>query len=414
MVTIERTSRADEIRHVAAAKFEEQGYSATTMNDIAAAVGMLPGSLYHHFASKEDIAIAVLSSFDTELDHLGSTVLARQRAAPQPPEKNLRQLAAEMTALSRHHGAAVQLRGFDAPKLASSRLNNALQNRSASSILAWMETVAATGTLSRRPDPDVALLTSVLRFWTLQKSFQYLAEDVAATWPDLICDVLLQGLFPDPPDDERLDRSKSSGAARELIARWKVEDQSAIDDRSRIIAAARVEFARRGYDSTTVRDIAETAGVRPGTLYRRVESKEAMLAEILGKFSGRLSESVNKIFAVEAPAVEMLDGLARVLIHANLKFRDESEIVKTGWSTQYATNSPFNNFWRDTAERLQAIQDFLEQADDRGEIRSFAPSNDMAPIVRDVLFLPFRNFGRCTEKRALAFFRETSIRGWLT
>lgn len=45
----------------AARLFCLNGYESTSMRDIAAAMGILPGSLYHHFESKEDLFIAVYS-----------------------------------------------------------------------------------------------------------------------------------------------------------------------------------------------------------------------------------------------------------------------------------------------------------------------------------------------------------------
>ena len=47
------------ILDVAAKLFREKGYAATSMRDIAAAVGMLPGSIYYHFPAKEDLLVAV-------------------------------------------------------------------------------------------------------------------------------------------------------------------------------------------------------------------------------------------------------------------------------------------------------------------------------------------------------------------
>jgi AcrR family transcriptional regulator len=47
----------ERILEVATEQFYERGYRATTMRDIAAAVGVKAGSLYNHYASKQDILV---------------------------------------------------------------------------------------------------------------------------------------------------------------------------------------------------------------------------------------------------------------------------------------------------------------------------------------------------------------------
>ncbi|MEQ8697272.1 MAG: TetR/AcrR family transcriptional regulator [Bauldia litoralis] len=49
-----RAKRRGEVLDAAAATFAEHGYYAATMQDIAARLGMRPGSLYHYFRSKEE------------------------------------------------------------------------------------------------------------------------------------------------------------------------------------------------------------------------------------------------------------------------------------------------------------------------------------------------------------------------
>ncbi|MFZ5916378.1 MAG: TetR/AcrR family transcriptional regulator [Chloroflexota bacterium] len=49
------SARREEILLEAARVFQEKGYRGTTVQDIAEAVGMLKGSLYYHFANKEEI-----------------------------------------------------------------------------------------------------------------------------------------------------------------------------------------------------------------------------------------------------------------------------------------------------------------------------------------------------------------------
>lgn len=52
------------------------------------------------------------------------------------------------------------------------------------------------------------------------------------------------------------------------------------DTQSRILEAAQRLFARRGYDGTTTRDLAQAAGVAEGTLFRHFENKKAILVEV--------------------------------------------------------------------------------------------------------------------------------------
>ncbi|WP_167504224.1 TetR/AcrR family transcriptional regulator [Streptomyces malaysiensis] len=61
------TTRRAELLAVAADVFAEQGYNATTVRQIADAAGMLAGSLYYHFDSKESMLDEILSGFLDEL-----------------------------------------------------------------------------------------------------------------------------------------------------------------------------------------------------------------------------------------------------------------------------------------------------------------------------------------------------------
>ncbi len=52
-------NRRGAVMDAAAKLFAGQGYRATTVRDIAAAAGMLPGSVYYHFKSKDALLLAV-------------------------------------------------------------------------------------------------------------------------------------------------------------------------------------------------------------------------------------------------------------------------------------------------------------------------------------------------------------------
>lgn len=67
----------------AAHLFREQGYAAVSLRDIAALCGMKAGSLYYHFASKEEIVLAILDiGVDTVYGEVRRAVEALGPVAP--------------------------------------------------------------------------------------------------------------------------------------------------------------------------------------------------------------------------------------------------------------------------------------------------------------------------------------------
>ncbi|QSE82243.1 TetR/AcrR family transcriptional regulator [Rhodococcus koreensis] len=65
--TTGKTGRRAELLDIAATLFAERGLRATTVRDIADAAGILSGSLYHHFDSKESMVDEILRGFLDDL-----------------------------------------------------------------------------------------------------------------------------------------------------------------------------------------------------------------------------------------------------------------------------------------------------------------------------------------------------------
>ncbi len=71
-------SRLPKVLDEAARLFRTQGFGGTSVRDIARAVGMLPGSLYCHFATKEELLTAVYTKGVEQISTAVETVVARQ------------------------------------------------------------------------------------------------------------------------------------------------------------------------------------------------------------------------------------------------------------------------------------------------------------------------------------------------
>jgi TetR/AcrR family transcriptional repressor of nem operon len=74
-----KTRLLDAALHVIRAK----GYSATTIDDICHAAGVTKGSFFHHFKSKEDLALAAAGHFAAMADTLFAAAPWREIADPR-------------------------------------------------------------------------------------------------------------------------------------------------------------------------------------------------------------------------------------------------------------------------------------------------------------------------------------------
>ena len=73
-----------EILRTAARLFQQQGYDGTSMNDVAAALKLSKGGLYHHFQSKDEILFELMSH---AMDITEERVIAPVEAIADPAER---------------------------------------------------------------------------------------------------------------------------------------------------------------------------------------------------------------------------------------------------------------------------------------------------------------------------------------
>lgn len=89
-------NRRQQLLDVAARLFRERGFYVTSMRDIAHEVGMLSGSIYYHFSSKEELLLAV---YEEGLRHIAEQVDAAVAGRNTPWERLEAGCAAHLEAL---------------------------------------------------------------------------------------------------------------------------------------------------------------------------------------------------------------------------------------------------------------------------------------------------------------------------
>jgi AcrR family transcriptional regulator len=153
-------SRREELLAIAARLFAEKGFRNTTVRDIADAAGILSGSLYHHFDSKESMVDEILSTFQNELFGQYDEILASSDDARVKLERAVR---VSFEAIDKHpHEVAIFQN--DADHLGSFERFGYLADRNIQSRQVWVTLIEEgmrTGVL--RPDLDVTLTYRFIR-----------------------------------------------------------------------------------------------------------------------------------------------------------------------------------------------------------------------------------------------------------
>jgi AcrR family transcriptional regulator len=90
----------DDIVSAAAKVFRTKGYHAATVRDIADEVGILKGSLYHHFASKEELLYLVVKEPIAQMYQTICDIAAADLGAA---EKLRRAISSHLEAFDRHY-----------------------------------------------------------------------------------------------------------------------------------------------------------------------------------------------------------------------------------------------------------------------------------------------------------------------
>jgi TetR/AcrR family fatty acid metabolism transcriptional regulator len=97
------------------------------------------------------------------------------------------------------------------------------------------------------------------------------------------------------------------------------------DKRARILEAAVRVFARSGYHTSRVGDIAEEAGVAHGLLYHYFPSKDEVLATIFRENWRLLVDRIEAVERSEARADEQLQAVAKMLLRT---WRNDPDLVR--------------------------------------------------------------------------------------
>ncbi|MBQ1061909.1 MULTISPECIES: TetR/AcrR family transcriptional regulator [unclassified Micromonospora] len=178
----------------AAHLFAAKGIDATTVREIADSVGILSGSLYHHFKSKDEMVNAIISDYLTDLTYRYGEVLASE----EKPATQLRKLVTSSLANIEAHPHATEIYQNSSGYLPKIEGYEHIREAAATIQRAWIQVLeAGIATGDFRNDIPVRVLHGMLRdaLWLSVRWFKPTPSYSMANFADDFVSVFLDGIL---------------------------------------------------------------------------------------------------------------------------------------------------------------------------------------------------------------------------
>jgi AcrR family transcriptional regulator len=169
--------------------------------------------------------------------------------------------------------------------------------------------------------------------------------------------------------------------------------------REELLAIAARLFAEKGFRNTTVRDIADAAGILSGSLYHHFDSKESMVDEILSTFQEELFGQYDAILAGDQDPLTKLEQAVLVSFDAIDRHRDEVAIYQN--DAAYLLTFDRFGYLGERSQQSRAVWvSLLQSGIDAGVLRDDLDLELTYRFIRDTIWVAvswYRPGGRRTH-----------------
>jgi AcrR family transcriptional regulator len=162
-----------------------------------------------------------------------------------------------------------------------------------------------------------------------------------------------------------------------------------VSRRDELLVLAATMFAERGLRATTVRDIADSAGILSGSLYHHFKSKEQMVEEVLRDFLDWLFERYQQIIATEPNPLERLKGLFMTSFEA-IEDRHAQVVIYQDEAQRLSSLPQFDFVETRNKEQRKMWLDLLNEGVKLGDFRPDIDVDVVYRFIRDTTWVSVR------------------------
>ncbi|MBB2992020.1 AcrR family transcriptional regulator [Mycolicibacterium iranicum] len=166
-------------------------------------------------------------------------------------------------------------------------------------------------------------------------------------------------------------------------------DKALPSRRDELLQLAATMFADRGLRATTVRDIADSAGILSGSLYHHFKSKEQMVEEVLKDFLDWLFTRYDEIVAGTADPLERVEGLFMVSFEA-IEHRHAQVVIYQDEAKRLNPLAQFGFLDERNREQRRMWVEVLKQGVAEGKFRPDLDVDLVYRFIRDTTWVSVR------------------------
>jgi AcrR family transcriptional regulator len=166
-------------------------------------------------------------------------------------------------------------------------------------------------------------------------------------------------------------------------------DKAPLSRRDELLDLAATMFADRGLRATTVRDIADSAGILSGSLYHHFKSKEQMVEEVLKDFLDWLFGRYREILDAEPDSLGRVKGLFMASFEA-IEHRHAQVVIYQDEAKRLSSLPQFGFVDERNVEQRQMWVDILKQGVADGHFRPELDVDLVYRFIRDTTWVSVR------------------------